>query len=716
MKQLILTVILVLIGIGSISAQPIIEISNKNEIIEVKDRCFYLRDAGQSLTLDEAINSEWLPLKTNVPNFIVSHAAYWIKLRVNNIGGLNDLRLEVSSPMLDEITLFYPDANGQYQSFESGEKMPFNQRKIKETHYQFPIFLEQQKETTLYLRVAAKEQIQLPIKIGSSAAISAAAKNRDMLAAIYLGIMLVMLFYNGFIYLTTKDKSYIYYVVYLLAVLLTQGSIQGYTFQYLWPNMPWLAEYSSFLWPPAVGIAGMQFMSVFLNTRSYFKKLDKLFSIYTILYLLAVAISMAGQYQIGFLMIEAVAVAVSLSMMVGAVKIGLSGYRPAWFFVAAWSAFLIGVTIYISKDFYLIPYSSFSFYMMPIGSAIEVILLSFALADRIRILKKEKEESQEKALEALKENERIILGQNQLLEIKVEERTHELSQANLDLEKAYKNLKDAQSQLVEAEKMASLGQLTAGIAHEINNPINFVSANVEPLKMDISDVLEILDTTHQKLKNTGDEEAIKEVESLRRKLDLDFLKLEIFQLVNGIKEGALRTAEIVKGLKTFSRLDESDLKTADLNEGLQSTIVILRNSMPDNLLVETSYGEIPPVECFPGKINQVFMNILSNAIQAIKMKPYAEKQSLKVITRQVDERVYIHIIDSGPGMTDEVKARIFEPFFTTKEVGEGTGLGLSISFRIIETHSGTIHVNTELGKGTEFILSLPIQAQIKSEE
>jgi len=397
-----------------------------------------------------------------------------------------------------------------------------------------------------------------------------------------------------------------------------------------------------------------------------------------------------------------------------AVRIARTGDRPAFFFSIAWAVFLFGIALYVMKDFGILPYNNFTYYMMPVGSAIEVMLLSFALADRINILKKEKEASQEEALRVSLENERIIREQNAYLEQKVQERTIELQETNEELVVTLNNLKETQAQLVDAEKMASLGQLTAGIAHEINNPINFVSANVQPLRLDIQDIMSIIDQYGEAYQAEDIVEAVKSVEAFKKEIDFDYIRNEIVELLTGIEDGAVRTAEIVKGLKTFSRLDESDLKPADLNEGLQSTLILLRNSVPDNVEVETELDDLPPVECFPGKINQIFMNIISNALQAMKVVQKDEKHHLIIKSHFDEKNVYFSIKDSGPGMTDSVKSRIFEPFFTTKDVGEGTGLGLSIVFKIIETHGGNIDVNTAPGSGTEFLISLPIVANIQT--
>jgi signal transduction histidine kinase len=312
-----------------------------------------------------------------------------------------------------------------------------------------------------------------------------------------------------------------------------------------------------------------------------------------------------------------------------------------------------------------------------------------------------------------RENERIVKEQNTYLERKVQERTLELQEANVELRATLDHLKETQGQLVEAEKMASLGQLTAGIAHEINNPINFVTSNVSPLKRDFDDLIEIVDAYEKALQEDDPKAAYEQVQELRKELDYDFLTDEIQSLINGIKDGANRTAEIVRGLRTFSRLDEDDVKMADIHEGLDSTLTLLNNKIRDKIEVVKDYHSLPEISCYPGKMNQLFMNILSNAIQAIEMriqKLYDETPGkITIQTRQSGKNMVLTIADNGIGMTEDVRKRIFEPFFTTKEVGEGTGLGLSIVFKIIEKHHGNISVMSDPGKGTTFTITLPLQ-------
>ena len=271
-----------------------------------------------------------------------------------------------------------------------------------------------------------------------------------------------------------------------------------------------------------------------------------------------------------------------------------------------------------------------------------------------------------------------------------------------ELELTLENLKLAQSQLIQSEKMASVGVLTAGIAHELNNPINFVSGNVYPLQQDLEDVFSIIEKYDETINANKLTEFFTEVNVLKEQVDFSFLIKEIFSLMKGIEEGANRSSEIIKGLRSFSRLDDEHCQFYDIHEGIDSSLVLLHNKIKDKINVRKDYGDFEGLECFPSKLNQVIMNILTNSIQAME-----DKGELFIQTVSSAIGIKIIIKDNGKGMTPEVKEHIFEPFFTTKEVGEGSGLGLSISYGIIEKHNGNIDVISEPGKGTEFIISLP---------
>jgi signal transduction histidine kinase len=271
-----------------------------------------------------------------------------------------------------------------------------------------------------------------------------------------------------------------------------------------------------------------------------------------------------------------------------------------------------------------------------------------------------------------------------------------------ELEKTHQQLKDTQGKLIAAEKMASLGQLTAGIAHEINNPINFVSSNINPLKMNIEEVKYIIQLIRDLPSSANIREDLNKIEAAVDKADLYTILEENDLLLNGIEEGARRTKEIVAGLRNFSRVDEDEWKMADVNEGILSTLMLLQNECKNKITIHKQLNALPKIECQPGKLNQVFMNLFTNAIQAIDANG-----DIYVSTLETRNEIKIEIKDTGVGIREEIRDRIFEPFFTTKEIGKGTGLGLAITYGIIEKHHGQISLESLPGHGTSFIISLP---------
>lgn len=262
-----------------------------------------------------------------------------------------------------------------------------------------------------------------------------------------------------------------------------------------------------------------------------------------------------------------------------------------------------------------------------------------------------------------------------------------------------KRLQHSQEMLVQQEKLASLGVLTAGVAHEINNPINFISSNISSIQKDINDVMLILSRYRMATSTVQ----LTEIRDTEKELELDVTLKELDTLLQGVQEGAQRTATIVKDLKTISRLDEAEMKSVDLHQGIDSTLSLLKHTCKDNIVIHKDYGEIPLVECYPGKLNQVFMNLFANAIQAIN-----SKGTITIKTRHAGNNVEIRIVDTGCGINEKNHSKVFVPFFTTKDIGKGTGLGLAISHAIIADHHGTITFESQEGKGTEFIIILPL--------
>jgi signal transduction histidine kinase len=305
----------------------------------------------------------------------------------------------------------------------------------------------------------------------------------------------------------------------------------------------------------------------------------------------------------------------------------------------------------------------------------------------------------EKNTEIESQNDEIQSQKNHLLSL-----NSKLEKQKNELEETLQELTTAQTQLMQSEKMASIGQLTAGVAHELNNPINFIHGNVKPLQRDIEEIFEVIRKYESIIQEKKLQNEFDEITSLKKQLDYNFLVKEITDLLDGINEGSNRTSDIVKGLRTFSRLDETEYVFADIHEIINSTLTILNNKIDNRITIQKVYGEIGLIECMPSKLNQVFMNILSNAIEAIQ-----DKGNITIKTTKNENHIRVSICDTGQGISNETIKHIFDPFYTTKDVGTGTGLGLSISLGIINNHNGDIDVISDIGKGTEFIIKLPIQ-------
>lgn len=289
------------------------------------------------------------------------------------------------------------------------------------------------------------------------------------------------------------------------------------------------------------------------------------------------------------------------------------------------------------------------------------------------------------------------------------------------LETALLQLQKAQTQLIESEKMSALGVLVAGVAHEINNPINFVHGNLSHAEAYIADLLSLVDCYGEVYPNPD-----AKVQDHMEQLELDFLREDLQKLLKSMKVGTERILGIVQSLRTFSRLDEADFKIANLHDGLESTLVILQNRLKPSsgfpgVKVMRDYGDLPEVYCYPGKLNQVFMNLLLNAIDALEesweTEPGPDAPTIWVTTAIESEAIVIRFSDNGPGIPEAIRSRLFEPFFTTKPVGRGTGLGLSISYQIIvQEHQGQLICESQFGEGTKFILRIPAKTSDETRE
>jgi len=315
---------------------------------------------------------------------------------------------------------------------------------------------------------------------------------------------------------------------------------------------------------------------------------------------------------------------------------------------------------------------------------------------------------------ACKQTKEALQHLNEKLEFRVEQRTAALA-------KALHDLQQAQLHLVQSEKMSSLGQLVAGVAHEINNPVNFIYGNLSYASEYIQDLLRLVQLYQQRYPDPLPE-STEEADPI----DLEFLVQDLPKILESMRVGAERIQQIVASLRTFSRMDEAEMKDVSIHAGIDSTLMILQSRLkakPDRPAIQVikNYGELPSVECYAGQLNQVFMNILSNAIDALE-EAHGQNQCpapcIKIRTRVIEpNQLAIEIADNGLGISQTTQNRLFDPFFTTKPVGKGTGLGLSISYQIVtERHGGSLHCQSVPGQGSCFLITIPTSQTRKLEK
>ncbi len=301
---------------------------------------------------------------------------------------------------------------------------------------------------------------------------------------------------------------------------------------------------------------------------------------------------------------------------------------------------------------------------------------------------------------------------------RLQKASSELMKKNAKLEKTLDNLERTQTQMLQSEKMASIGQLAAGVAHEINNPTGFVSSNIKTLgdyQQDMNDLIEKYQELKDSLKKVPDgqlpekiSELLAEVEETEEDVDIAFIQEDVGELIGDCREGTERIKKIVNDLKHFAHPGEDKMKETDINAGIQSTLNVVKNELKYKATVIKELGDIPIIHAYPQQLNQVFMNILVNAAHAIE-----KTGEIRIVTKEVDGMAEVRISDTGCGIAEENLHKIFDPFFTTKDVGKGTGLGMNIAYNIINKHNGDIRVESTVGVGTTFIIQLPQNTEMK---
>lgn len=642
-------------------------------------------------------DSAWQPVRATTPNFSFSPARFWFRFRIDwQLPSDNVYRLWQQYPLTDHLTLYRPDGHGGYSVAHVGDQHPFSQREVPTRAFGFTLKPRPGQTDTYYLQLHGAGTIVLDLQLTSHATALAETETRHLLYGLYYGAILALLFYNLMLFASLRESVYLWYTLYVAGLGMTFFDINGLAFRYFWPDFIWMN--TGFLLFTFLSLfAQLQFTRRLLSLDRQWPLLDRITRL------------MLGVCAVAFLAVplapaallypasQHVATAVALLCLVTGAGLWRRGYQPARYFTLASGFYIAGILVYVTQNFGLLPTSTFTGHAVQIGSSFELVLFSLALADRIRHMRDEKRQLEGQSRQQL-------LDYNRSLEQRVQARTQDLVASLRTVSEKHAALVAMQQQLVQAEKMSSLGTLVAGVAHEINNPANFTRLAAANVRRDLGALRDFL-------VGLSDEDSDP---VLLAEMQARFNRIET--QLGLVRDGADRLANIVSDLQSFSRVGDSEGQDAAPDDGLEATLNLVRAQYGDriDITLERAHPEARGL-CQPAALNQVFMNLAVNACQAILERQAAEGRRdlpagrLRVSTRlEADGHWLACFDDDGTGMDSATQGRIFEPFFTTKDVGRGTGLGLSVSYGILRRHGGDIRVSSTPGQGSRFVVRLPL--------
>ena len=479
-----------------------------------------------------------------------------------------------------------------------GDMHPFKQREWDYRTFIIPLQLPDKELHTYYLRFRTMGTMQFPMNISREKSLLRMLFLSETYYGIFFGIMFLLIIYNSFVYFSLRDITYFHYIILILSTTILVAFLSGHIFQYVLGDHAW---WSNKLLPSSIALSEfciVNFTRSFLNTKKLYARLDKVLIFLLILSFIMMFLLFFTNFHFSIQVAAYTSQIYIIICLLSGILCLLKGNKAALLFILAFTLFLMGALAISYIAIGIIGANTITAHGMELGVMLNGVLLSLALINNYKISEQEKEKAHEDILQMRQKA-------NEELEQKVKERTAEIQEKNevlrqqqeelqtinellenqkKELQQTLESLKLTQSQLVQSEKMASIGQLVAGIAHEINNPVTFISAGVDSLNANLQEVKQVLDIYHT-INPDNAEEKLKEIEKLKEEIEYQETVSEIDKLIDSVRTGSERTAEIVKGLRTFSRLDEDVLKSADIHEGLDSSLILLRNKYKDHIEV-----------------------------------------------------------------------------------------------------------------------------------
>lgn len=694
-------VILFIIAQSNIFCQKIVW-QKSADFINIADKVDILEDPDGKLTIDQVsgdgFTHSFTPSHKVILNFGFTESVFWLRFQFDNTSD-EPLLLEVAHAFLPHTDLYYKDDSGQMQEMKAGYDIPLNDKIIRHHFQLFPLPTGKHE---YFVRLISHSH-PIPVRIFKASAYDIKTYRQRLVYGFYLGFMVFVILSNLFFFFSLRNKMYLFYAGIVVVYISYASAVMDGFILYFIPKLDMMFWYVTI---PTIGVPlQMIYALVFLDVSKYSPKLYK-FTKWLIIYFFAYMVLKFWLPLTSILAVNTVHALISFFVMgyLGYAT-GKKGNRLGYYFALAYFIyFLLVLTeatyIQIGKPGYFIELSH-----VALATLIEAFLLSFLLTKRFEFEKEEteriKNETQQQLLEKTLENERIVREQNITLEKRVSERTEELNNSLL-------HLQQTQAKLIQSEKLASLGELTAGIAHEIQNPLNFVNNFSEVSK-------ELLDEMKEELDNGETEEAKKIAD-------------DVIMNLEKINFHGKRADSIVKGMLQHSRSSTGVKEPTDINvladEYLRLAYHGLRaKDKSFNAQLESDLDPtIDKINVMPQDIGRVILNLITNAFYAVneKKKSAGSDYEPKIIvtTKKVTEGpfdlnnpkktswVEISVSDNGSGIPDKIKEKIFQPFFTTKPTGKGTGLGLSLAYDIVKAHGGELRVESEVGKGTTFSIIL----------
>ncbi len=659
----------------------------------------YLEDSDGHRTIDQVRSmdsSAWVRSMALVPNFGFSRSVFWVRVKLHSRFPVEKkMILEIASAILDYLDLYFVQ-DGVVTAYRTGERLPYHSRPVDHRNFIFNFSIAPARDIQILIRVANHDGIHeaLPLIVWQPEAFRKYDANLNLILGIYLGILLIMIFYNLFVYFSVRDPGYLFYVLYIFCFASFFFAYHGLAFQLLWPESPWMANHSLFLFGNMSAIFLVFFVVTFLNLKDYSRTLRNLFGLFALAFLCGFLSNFFVKYSTTAVLLIGTTLPGTALIFIASFYCWKKGHKSSKYLILAFTVFLLGAFFIFLKISAALPSNFFTENALFFGSAMEVTLLSLGLADRINSMKAEKETAQREAL-ALKDD------MNTRLEQQVKERTEHLMQALAEL-------KSAQSMLVSSEKKSALMKIAAGIAHELNNPLNYIAAGFSGFKQVYRDIQNVLNDI---LGANDNAEAVE----LKEYFKSQFSKSD--KLMTGIQKGVEKSAAVISELRGVTGVDGDTMEELSILELIESALNRAQSQSREKgnmneIRVTLNVSDTIVLELNRDVILQALKNVCMNSIYFSNQNSDPEIR-ISALWNNDESACGISIENNGPGITKDIEQKIFDGFVTTRDIGAGRGLGLFQSRSLLESIHGSIEL-TDNGRESgwvRFEIVIPVAAK-----